>query len=149
MLVIAIYLAVAVAAVVSFVMLKRARARREFERYSIEAEDLHALMNSKQDVVVLDVRLPLDLLADSEIIPGAMRIAPKEIFANPKVISAEKDSVVYCTCPSDETSRTVLKRAQELGIYRIKFLRGGLAEWKAKGLPVVPYDEPFRLDVAG
>jgi rhodanese-related sulfurtransferase len=149
MLVIAIYLAVAVAAVVAFVMLRRARARREFAQYSIEAEELHALLNSKQDVVVLDVRLPLDLLADSEIIPGAMRIAPKEILANPKVIPAEKDSVVYCTCPSDETSRLVVKRALELDIRRIKVLRGGLAGWKAKGLPVVRYDEPFRLDVAG
>ena len=149
MIVIAIYLAVAVAAVVAFVMLKRARARREFEQYSIEAEELHALLNSKQDVVVLDVRLPLDLLADSEIIPGAVRIAPKEILANPKVIPAEKDSVVYCTCPSDETSRSVVMRARALNIHRIKVLRGGLAGWKAKGFPVVPYDQPFRLDVAG
>jgi rhodanese-related sulfurtransferase len=146
---IAICLAVAVAAVVAFVMLKRARARREFKRYSIEAEELHALMNSRQDVVVLDVRLPLDLLAESEIIPGAVRIAPKEILANPKIIPAGKDSVVYCTCPSDETSRTVLKRALALDIHQIRFLRGGLAGWKAKGFPVVRYDEPFRLDVAG
>ena len=149
MIVIAIYLAVAVAAVVAFVMLRRARARREFLRYSIEAEELHALMNSKQDVVVLDVRLPLDLLAESEIIPGAVRIAPKEILANPKIIPPGKNSVVYCTCPSDETSRTILKRALELGIHQVKFLRGGLAGWKAKGFPVEPYDQPFRLDVAG
>jgi rhodanese-related sulfurtransferase len=149
MTVIAIYLAVAVAAVVAFVMLRRARARREFERYSIEAEDLHALMNSRQDVVVLDVRLPLDLLADSEIIPGAVRIAPKDIFANPKVIPGEKDSIVYCTCPSDATSRSVVAKARALNIHRIKVLRGGLAGWKAKGFPVEPYDQPFRLDVAG
>jgi rhodanese-related sulfurtransferase len=146
---IAIYLAVAVAAIVAVVMLRRARARREFAQYSIEAEELHALMISRPDVVVLDVRLPLDLLAASEIIPGAVRIAPKEIFANPKIIPAEKDSIVYCTCPSDETSRSVVKRARELNIHRIKVLRGGLAGWKAKGFPVVPYDQPFRLDVAG
>ena len=146
---IAICLAVAVVAVLAVRMLNRARARREFARYSIEPEELHALLNSKQDVVVLDVRLPLDLLADSEIIPGAVRIAPKEIFANPKMIPEEKDSVVYCTCPSDETSRGVVKRARALNIHRIKVLRGGLAGWKAKGFPVVPYDEPFRLDVAG
>ncbi len=84
---IAICLAVAVVAVLAVRMLNRARARREFARYSIEPEELHALLNSKQDVVVLDVRLPLDLLADSEIIPGAVRIAPKEIFANPKIDS--------------------------------------------------------------
>jgi len=146
---IAICLAVAVSAVVAFVMLKRARTRREFARCSIEAEELHALLDAKQDVVVLDVRVPLDLLADSEIIPGAVRISPNEIFANPAIIPAEKDSVVYCTCPSDETSRSVLKRARGLNIYRVRVLRGGLAGWKAKGFPVVRYDQPFRLDVAG
>jgi len=32
---------------------------------------------------------------------------------------------------------------------RIKFLKGGLAAWKAKGYPVEPYNEqPFHLDTA-
>jgi rhodanese-related sulfurtransferase len=149
MLQVAIWLAVAVVAIVAVVMLKRARDRRELERYSITPEELHVLMEARQDVVVMDVRLPLDLLADSEIIRGAVRIPPKEILANPAVIPAEKDSVVYCTCPSEETSRTIMKRALALGISRIRFLKGGLAGWKAKGFPVVPYDQPFRLDVAG
>ena len=135
-------------AVVSF-LLRRARRRREFARYSIDAEDLHALLVSKQDVIVLDVRVPLDLLVDSEIIPGAVRIPPKEIFANPALFPAEKDAVVYCTCPSDETSWSVVRRALALDIHRLKVLRGGLAGWKAKGFPVVPYDQPFHLDVAG
>jgi rhodanese-related sulfurtransferase len=135
-------------AVVSF-LLRRARRRREFARYSIDAEDLHALLVSKQDVMVLDVRVPLDLLADSEIIPGAVRIPPKEILANPGVIPAEKEAVVYCTCPSDETSWRVVNRALAVNIRQIKVLRGGLAGWKAKGFPVEPYDQPFHLDVAG
>jgi rhodanese-related sulfurtransferase len=53
--------------------------------------------------------------------------------------------VVYCTCPSDKTSRTVLRRALRLGLFRIKFLKGGLAGWKAKGYPVEPYKEVFHL----
>ena len=139
---------VCLVAVVIF-LLKRAKARREFLRYSIEAEELHGLLDGKQDVVVLDVRVPLDLLVDSEIIPGAVRIPPKEIFANPALFPAEKDAVVYCTCPSDETSWNVVRRALALDIHRIKVLRGGLAGWKAKGFPVVPYNQPFHLDVAG
>jgi rhodanese-related sulfurtransferase len=130
-------------------LLKRAKARREFRRYSIEAEELHALLEAKQDVMVVDVRLPLDLLADSEIIPGAVRIAPKELLAKPEVIPAERDAVVYCTCPSDATSWNVVNRALAVNIRRIKVLRGGLAGWKAKGFPVEPYNQPFHLDVAG
>jgi rhodanese-related sulfurtransferase len=97
-------------------------------------------------VLVFDVRQPLDLLADSEIIPGATRLSPKEVIQNPSLIPKEKDSVVYCTCPSDETSQTILHRALALKFFQIKFLKGGLEAWKAKGYPVEPYNKPFRLD---
>jgi rhodanese-related sulfurtransferase len=92
------------------------------------------------------VRLPLDLLADSDIIPGARRLAPKEIQANPSLIPKEKDTIVYCTCPSDKTSRAILQKALALEFSRIKFLKGGLDGWKARGYPVEPYTRSFHLD---
>ena len=120
--------------------------RRELEQHSITPEALHTLLASHQDVLVFDVRQPLDLLADSEIIPGATRLAPKEVIENPSLIPREKDSVVYCTCPSDETARSILNRALTAKFLRVKFLKGGLAAWKAKGYPVEPYNKPFQLD---
>jgi len=125
---------------------KRARDRREMELHSITPEALHTLLASNQEVLLFDVRLPLDLLADSEIIPGATRIAPQELLENPLLIPKEKDSVVYCTCPSDKTSRVILRRAQAMHFMRVKFLKGGLAGWKAKGYPVERYEKPFHLD---
>jgi hypothetical protein len=50
--------------------IRRPRARHEMERYGITPEALHTLFASNQDVLLFDVRLPLDLLASSEIIPG-------------------------------------------------------------------------------
>jgi rhodanese-related sulfurtransferase len=125
----------------------RARQLRELEEYSIEPEALHNLMETKKDVLVFDVRLPLDLLAYSEIIPGAKRVAPKDVLTA-SMIPKEKDSVVYCTCASEKTSRMILKRAQASNFSRVKFLKGGLAAWKAKGYPVEPYTTPFHLDTA-
>ncbi len=55
---------------------RRVKARREIERLSITPEALHELLAAHHDVLVLDVRQPLDLLADSEIIEGAQRISP-------------------------------------------------------------------------
>ncbi len=129
------------------VAIMRARARRETEeKHTITAESLHALLASKQDVLLYDVRLPLDVLAYSEIIPGAKRLPPKEVLENPSLISKEKDSVVYCTCPSDKTSRAVVDRALAMHLTRIKVLKGGLEAWKKAGYPVEPYDKPFHLD---
>ncbi|MGA7512195.1 MAG: rhodanese-like domain-containing protein, partial [Candidatus Sulfotelmatobacter sp.] len=95
---------------------------------------------------LFDVRQPLDLLAYPEVIPKAQRVAPSEVLANPTLIPNDKESSVYCTCPSDKTSRMVLHRALSLGFSRIKFLQGGLAAWKAKGYPVVPYTGVFHLN---
>ena len=32
--------------------------------------------------------------------------------------------------------------------FRVKFLKGGLAAWKAEGYAVEPYGEAFQLDIA-
>jgi hypothetical protein len=58
------------------VWLKRKRDRRVMEQHSITPEDLHALLASNQEVLLFDVRQPLDLLANTEIIPGAKRVPP-------------------------------------------------------------------------
>jgi len=137
---------VCAAVLLAVVPVKRMRDRREMERYSITPEALHELLASNQEVLVIDARLPLDLLGDSVIIPGALRLAPHEARENPSLLPKEKDLVVYCTCSSDETSLTVLHRALAMGFLRIKILKGGLQSWRAKGFPVEPYTKPFHLD---
>jgi rhodanese-related sulfurtransferase len=135
-----------IAGIALFLWIKRGRDRDEIARYSISPSELDALRSSGQPILLYDVRLPLDLLAHSQIIPGALRLAPHEIIANPSLIPADQDVVLYCTCPSDRTARRVLRRALDLHFTRIKFLRGGLEAWKAQGLPLVSYDEAFRID---
>lgn len=134
----------------AFIWLRRYRERQAFEKLSITPEALHSLLSEQGNVQVVDVRQPLDLLADSEIIEGALRLAPADVEKDPSLIPTGKDLVVYCTCPSDKTSRAIAARAQaaapQVAVSRIKFLKGGLAAWKAKGYPVVPYDKTFHLD---
>jgi rhodanese-related sulfurtransferase len=126
--------------------IKRKKDRHELELHSITPEALHLLLTSNQGTLLFDVRQPLDLLGHSAIIPGAKWIPPQELLKNPAVIPQEEDSVVYCTYPGDKTSRAVLRQAQAMHFLRVKFLKGGLAAWKAKGYPVEPYNQPFHLD---
>jgi rhodanese-related sulfurtransferase len=130
-------------------MVKRVRDRDELERHSITSEDLHALLASDKNVALFDVRLPLDLLSNSVLIPGAKRLDPEEVMADPSLIPRDQDAIVYCTCPSDETSRAILHRALSRGYLRVKFLKGGLGGWKARGFPVEPYNHPFHLSSGG
>jgi rhodanese-related sulfurtransferase len=143
-------LAIAIWGVLAVIWFRRIKARREFERLSITPEQLNDLLTAQHNILILDVRQPLDLLADSEIIAGAQRISPQDAEANPSLIPSDKELVVYCTCPSDKTSRAIAAKAQTLApnidVTKVKFLKGGLAAWKAKGYPVVPYDKTFHLD---
>jgi rhodanese-related sulfurtransferase len=139
---------VAVLCLSMVIWIKRTRNQHILEQHSITPEALHTWLASNQEILLLDARQPLDLLADSEIIPGAKRIPPREILENPSLIPRDKDSVAYCTCPGDKTSRAVIRRARALHFDRVRFLKGGLAAWKAKGYPVEPYLESFHLDTA-
>jgi 3-mercaptopyruvate sulfurtransferase SseA len=137
---------VCVAVLVATMLAKRIGDRRELERHTIEPEELHTLLASNLDVLVVDVRQPLDLLGDSVIIPGAVWFAPRQVLDDPSLLPGRRDLVVYCTCPSDKTSRAVLDRALAMGFSRIRLLKGGLDGWKARGYPVEPYEKSFHLD---
>lgn len=124
---------------------KRAKYESELKQYSISAQELQLLMSSGAKVLVFDVRQALDLLAYPEQIPGAKRIPPEEVLEKPNIIPKDEDVVVYCTCPSEKTSRKILRRALDLGFSRIKFLRGGLAGWKTMGFAVEPFQGTLRF----
>lgn len=135
-----------VASLVIFYSVQRRSRKKVLDLNSLTPEALHTLVAQNKDVLIYDVRQPLDLLADSEIIAGATRIPPRDLLDNPSLIPRDKDSVVYCTCPDDKTSRAILARARSMHFTRMKFLRGGLAGWKANGYPVERYTAPFHLD---
>ena len=142
----AIVVAVVCLLIMVFV-LRRVAAKREVKEKSIEPEALFKLLKAKK-VLLYDVRQPLDFLAHPEIIPGATRIAPKDIAEQTASFSRDQDSVIYCTGDDHDTSQMVLGKARALQFTRVKMLRGGLAAWKEKGYPVEAYTESFHLDTA-
>jgi rhodanese-related sulfurtransferase len=139
-------LALCLAIVQSVRWLRRTQDRNELERYGITPEALYKIGTLNKKVNLIDVRLPLDVLVHPEIIPGARSISLHEVLENPELIPNEKYSVVYCTCPGDESSLAILHRFLAMGFIRVKVLKGGLEGWKAKGYPVAPYKGKFNLD---
>jgi rhodanese-related sulfurtransferase len=128
-------------------IVRRLLAKREVKAKTIEPETLYTLLKSKQ-VLLYDVRQPLDFLAHPEMIPGAIRIAPKDIPDQTAKFSRDQNSVIYCTGGDDATFEMVLGKARALQFTRVKLLKGGLPAWKAKGYPVEVYTESFHLDTA-
>lgn len=109
-------------------------------------EDLKLLLdeaeaNSSPAPFIIDLRHPLDYLPDPRVLPGAVRISPSDLARSAERIPRDRDIVLYCTCPSEETSARVALQLQRLGVTRVRPLRGGFDGWKSAGLPLTDYVE--------
>ena len=128
---------------------RRRRKRLFFLSHTIDADHLHDILSKEQrdeSIKVIDVRQPLDLLANSQIIAGSERIPPKQMLDNLELLRRDQYTVLYCTCPTDETASKVMQKAVSLGFEKVKVLQGGLDAWKEKSYPVEPYRAVFHLD---
>jgi rhodanese-related sulfurtransferase len=133
--------AVGVAIVVSVVLAARSYwQRREFLKSlrmaRISPEELYRQVTAGEEPVIVDLRHPLDFLAEPRTLPKALRMNPDEIARRVAEFPAERDIVVYCTCPNEETAVKVAKQLHELGVVRVRPLAGGLAGWEKMGFPV-------------
>jgi rhodanese-related sulfurtransferase len=91
---------------------------------------------------IVDLRHPLDWLPDPRVLPGAVRVSPADLTAHQKLLPRDRDLILYCTCPSEETSAKVALQLQKLGITRVRPLRGGFEAWRTLNYPLVDYVEP-------
>jgi membrane protein DedA with SNARE-associated domain/rhodanese-related sulfurtransferase len=94
---------------------------------------------------IVDLRHPLDYLPDPRVLPGAVRIGPAELARHAERIPRDRDIILYCTCPSEETSARVALQLHRLGITRVRPLRGGFDGWKQAGYPLFDYTEDAEL----
>ncbi len=126
---------------VIFRLVKRSRFLAQLEGLRLEPEQLWAMITDAESAghdrpFIIDLRHPLDVLTDPLVLPGALRIGPDELKQRRQIIPTDRDIVLYCTCPSEETSAKVALELHRMGIRRVRPLRGGLQGWKDAGYPV-------------
>jgi membrane protein DedA with SNARE-associated domain len=95
----ALGLVVAVA-LVAYVLLKYVRRQlflRRLRIARITPEDLKQRLDAGQEVVILDLRTPLDVAAAPYVIPGARWVTTDALDEHAAEIARDRDLVVYCT----------------------------------------------------
>jgi membrane protein DedA with SNARE-associated domain/rhodanese-related sulfurtransferase len=110
----------------------------------LEPEQLKAMIDEAEQTggcapFIVDLRHPLDYLPDPRVLPGAVRVGPAELALHSDRIPRDRDVILYCTCPSEETSAKVAMQLHKMGVYRVRPLRGGFDGWKVAGYPLVEY----------
>lgn len=131
----------AVVGVLLYRIFKRRQFAVELRGLRLEPKQLLAMIDDAEREgqelpFIVDLRHPLDVLTDPMVLPGALRIGPDELKARRSLIPRDRDIVVYCTCPSEETSAKVAMDLRRLGVRRVRPLRGGLQGWRDAGFPL-------------
>ena len=127
--------------VLIFRIVKRRRFLSELRGLRLEPQQLMAMIEDarREDLplpYIVDLRHPLDILPDPRALPGAVHIGPEDLKERNSVIPRDRDIVLYCTCPSEETSAKIALDLRRMGILRVRPLRGGLQGWKDAGYPL-------------
>jgi len=114
----------------------RQRFIRELRISRITVEELKLKIDQNEDMVIVDLRHALDFEADPETIPGAFRMDAKELREKNDKLPRDRQIILYCTCPNEDTSAQLAILLRKQGIQHIRPLQGGLDAWREHGYPV-------------
>lgn len=117
-------------------ILRRRATLRKLAASRIEPEDLKRKLDAGEQVYIVDLRHPLEMLTDPYTLPGALQFAPQAIAERHQEIPRDRDVVLFCTCPSEATAARTSLLLLKHGIERVRPLRGGYDEWKRLGFPL-------------
>jgi membrane protein DedA with SNARE-associated domain/rhodanese-related sulfurtransferase len=125
--------------IIGFVIARLYRRRmvlRQLVAARLEPEELKRQLDAGDQVYIVDLRHPLELLPDPFTLPGALHVSPEALAARAHEIPRDRDVVLYCTCPSEATAAKTALTLHKLGVKRVRPLRGGFDEWKKLGYPM-------------
>jgi Fe-Mn family superoxide dismutase len=102
----------------------------------LSVETLHSMLDSKEDIVVLDCCLADDLAKRHDMIPTALLRAPESLHDWAGDLPRDKPIAVYCVY-GFQVSGDVVAELRRRGL-DARRVAGGIASWHAIAGPVVP-----------
>jgi len=88
---------VVLAANVGIKYMQRRQFLKELYKSRITPQDVLQLIDTGTKIVILDLRHPLDSLADPRTLPGAIRVLPNEVTSRADVLPKDQEIILYCT----------------------------------------------------
>jgi membrane protein DedA with SNARE-associated domain/rhodanese-related sulfurtransferase len=125
--------------IVAFLVARIYRRRavlKKLVQSRLEPDALKAQLDAGEQVYIVDLRHPLELMAEPFTLPHAMHFSPDTLALRHLEIPRDRDVVLFCTCPSEATAAKTALTLHKLGIERVRPLRGGYDEWKRLGFPL-------------
>lgn len=134
-----VLLLAALAGWIAYKFIRRRRFIRQLRVDRIHPDELKRKLDAGEEVVIVDLRGPLDFEGDPDMIPGAVHIEIHDVEHVTAELAAAPEVVLYCTCPNEATSAHVARLLRNKGVQKIRPLAGGLDAWREMGYPVSAY----------
>jgi membrane protein DedA with SNARE-associated domain len=88
---------VVLAANVGVKYMQRGQFLKELYKSRITPDEVRQMLELGEKIVILDLRHPLDSLADPRTLPGAIRVLPNEVTSRADMLPKDGDIILYCT----------------------------------------------------
>ena len=115
---------------IGYKFLQRQILLRELRMAKITVDDLGKMLNSGENPLIVDVRSSLELEHDPAIIRGAVHLALGDLDKNRPEFPHDRDIIVYCDCPNEESSAKTALLLRRKGYKRVRPLLGGIEAWR-------------------
>lgn len=124
-----------VALFIGYKYYQRRRLLLELRMARITVEELHRKLEAGENPVILDLRPLSELEHEPLLIRGALHIAIDELLRRHGEISRDREVVLYCSCPDEESSARAALLLRRCGIVRVHPLLGGFDAWRERNYP--------------
>jgi membrane protein DedA with SNARE-associated domain len=76
---------------------RRRRFLRDLYKARIAPQDVLQMLDAGQQLVILDLRHPLDSVTDPRTLPGALRVLPDDLISRADGLPKNREIILYCT----------------------------------------------------
>jgi membrane protein DedA with SNARE-associated domain len=77
--------------------MQRRQFLNELYKSRITPQDVLLMLDAGEKIVILDLRHPLDSVADPRTLPGAIRVLPNEVTSRADRLPKDEEIILYCT----------------------------------------------------
>jgi membrane protein DedA with SNARE-associated domain/rhodanese-related sulfurtransferase len=109
---------------------ERRRLLQKMRMAKITVDELGQMLDAGQNPFILDMRSVIELEQDPAIIRGAIHVAMDELDTRPKEFPRDREIIVYCDCPNEESSAKTALILHQRGFEHVRPLLGGIEAWR-------------------
>ena len=102
----------------------------------ITVDALKLMLDKGEPALIIDVRTTDNFIGSDARIPNAIHIRSRRLHARLAVpplkdIPRDREVIIYCACPNEETSTRAARTFLASGFKRVRVLKGGWHAWLA------------------